>query len=92
MAKIQPIEFPILGTANELTVQFNPFDAEATSCMVYYTLRESNTDAESGLVTSKQITQGNYTLTEEEYAAWGADNMYVVQLIADHLGVVLIAE
>jgi hypothetical protein len=37
-----------------------------------------------------QLSQGNYTLTEEEFAAWGQDNNYVNQVVAAAIGVTLI--
>jgi hypothetical protein len=39
---------------------------------------------------NKQLAQGNYTLTEEEFAAWGTDNNVVNEYVAAAIGVTLI--
>lgn len=95
MAKIQSIEFPILGTANELIVRVLPFEMDDVTASTYYELREvtETTDAnEQVYKTIKMITNGNYVLTEAEFAGWGQDNSYVVECVAAHLGVTLIVE
>ena len=38
----------------------------------------------------KQLSQGNYTLTEEQFAAWGTDNNVVNQYVADAIGVTIL--
>lgn len=93
MAKIQPIEFPILGTANEMIVRVLPFEMDDTTATTYYELREvTETTAEDGSVSksSKIITNGNYALSEEEFAEWGQDNAYVVECVAAHLGITIV--
>lgn len=95
MAKIQPINFPILGTANELTVRVLPFEMDDTTASTYYELREvTETTSEEGQVSTitKTITNGNYQLTEQEFSEWGQDNYFVVECVAAHLGVTLIAD
>jgi hypothetical protein len=39
---------------------------------------------------SKMISNGNYYMTEAEFAAWGEDNSYLLTLVATHLGLTLI--
>ena len=34
---------------------------------------------------------GNYTLTEEEFAAWGFDNEYVAECVASAIGVTILS-
>lgn len=95
MTKIQPIQFPILGTANELSVRVLTFEMDATTATTYYELVEvtESTDQENNVTTSrKSITNGNYTLTEAEFAAWGSDNQYIVECVAAHLNVTLLDE
>ena len=84
MAKIQPITFPLnAGTATELTVLILNFETTATTCTTYYELK-----SEEGTV----LTNGNYTLTEEEFAAWGTNNEYVAECVAKAIGVTIIKD
>ena len=83
MAKIQPIQFPILGEATQLMVRVLPFETNATNCGTYYEIQ-----TEEG----KSLANGNYNLSDEEFAAWGQSNGYIDQLVASHVGVVIVAE
>ena len=84
MAKIQPIKFPLnAGTATELTVLILNFQTDATTCTTYYELK-----TDEGAV----LTSGNYTLTEEEFAAWGTDNEWVTECVANAIGVTIIKD
>lgn len=81
MAKIQPIKFPLnSGTATEMTVLINNFTTSATTCTTYYELKTNEGNA---------LTSGIYTLTEEEFAAWGTDNTWVENCVAMAIGVVI---
>jgi hypothetical protein len=84
MAKIQPIVFPLnAGTATEMSVLILNFETSATTCTTYYELK-----TEEG----KVLSNGNYTLTEEEFAAWGLDNEWVAECVAKAIGVTIIKE
>jgi hypothetical protein len=84
MAKIQPIKFPLnQGTATELNVLILSFETSATTCTTYYELK-----TDEGAV----LTNGNYTLTESEFAAWGTNNEYVAECVASAIGVTIIKE
>jgi hypothetical protein len=84
MAKIQPIVFPLnAGTAIEMTVLILNFQTDATTCTTYYELK-----SEEGAV----LTNGNYTLTEEEFTAWGTDNEWVTECVASAIGVTIIKD
>ena len=79
---IEPVVFPLNeGTATRMTVLVLNFPTDATTATTYYQLL-----TEEGA----QLRQGNYTLTEEEFATWGTDNNVVNQYVADAIGVVLI--
>ncbi len=79
---IEPVVFPLNeGTATRMTVLVLNFTTDATTATTYYQLL-----TEEGV----QLRQGNYTLTDEEFAAWGTDNNYVNQCVADAIGVVII--
>jgi hypothetical protein len=87
MAKIQPVIFPLnQGTATEMTVLILNFETSATTCTTYYELKSEATDE----VAAKVLSNGNYTLTEQEFAAWGFDNEYVAECVANAIGVTII--
>lgn len=87
MSKIQPITFPLnQGTATEISVLILNFETSATTCTTYYELKSEATEE----TPSKVLSNGNYTLTEEEFAQWGLDNSYVEQCVANAIGVVII--
>jgi hypothetical protein len=81
MAKIQPVVFPIIGTATDLIVRVLPFDMDAITATFYYSL-----NTEEG----KMCTEGNLSMTPEEFAGWGSDNNYCNQWAASQLGLTLI--
>jgi hypothetical protein len=87
MAKIQPIVFPLnAGTATEMSVLILNFETNATTCTTYYELKSEATEE----VAAKVLSNGNYTLTEEEFAAWGEDNSWVETCVAKAIGVTII--
>jgi hypothetical protein len=79
---IEPVVYPLNeGTATRMTVLVLNFTTEATTCTTYWQLL-----TEEG----KQLSQGNYTLTEEQFATWGTDNNVVNEYVADAIGVTLL--
>ena len=83
MTKIEPVIFPIIGTATKLSVLILNFLTSASTATTYYQLLTDD---------GVQCLQGNYQLTDEEFAAWGQDNSYIDDIVANHLGVVIINE
>ena len=84
MAKIQPIKFPLnQGTATEMSVLIHNHFTDATTCITYYELK-----TEEGTI----LSNGNYALTEEEFAAWGLDNAWVTECVASAIGVTIIKD
>jgi hypothetical protein len=95
MAKVQPVDVALLGTINNLTVKTLSFGAEDKTAVLYYELSEVTEVTESqedtmNRSTYKMISNGNYNMTEAEFAAWGEDNSYLNTLVATHLGLTLI--
>jgi hypothetical protein len=83
MAKIQPIVFPLnAGTATEMTVLILGFETDATTCTTYYEIKTDD---------GKVLSNGNYTLTEQEFAEWGEDNAWVEQCVAKAIGVTILS-
>lgn len=79
---IEPVVFPLNeGTATRMTVLVLNFATDAVTATTYWQLL-----TEEG----KQLSQGNYTLTEEEFANWGENNNFVNECVANAIGVVLI--
>jgi hypothetical protein len=80
---IQPIPYPLNeGTATRLSVLVLNFATDATTCTTYWQLLTED---------GKVLSQGNYTLTEEQFAEWGRDNSVVNEYVAEYLGVVIIS-
>lgn len=97
MAKVQPVDVALLGTINTLKVKSLPFDSEDTTAVLYYEMSEVTEVTEevegqpvTTSTTSKTISVGNYYMNEDEFAAWGQDNSYLLTLVAEHLGLTLI--
>lgn len=81
MAKIQPVIFPLnAGTATEMSVLILNFETDAATCTTYYELKTDE---------GKVLSNGNYTLTPEQFLLWGEDNTWVEQCVADAIGVVI---
>lgn len=88
MAQIQPITFPILGTANTLLLRVLPFEMDATTASFYYELNEVTED--NGTFSTKNVINGNLTMDETDFQNWGADNNYCLEWAAQKLGIVLL--
>jgi hypothetical protein len=79
---IQPIPYPLNeGTATRLSVLVLNFTTDATTCTTYWQLLTED---------GKTLSQDNYTLTEEQFQAWGVDNSVVNQYVAEAIGVTII--
>jgi hypothetical protein len=80
---IEPVVFPLnKGTATRLEVYIQQHVTTATTCQTYWELK-----TEEGAV----LDQGNYMLTEEQFASWGQDNSVVNEYVAEAVGVTIIS-
>jgi hypothetical protein len=77
MTTIKPITFPILGIATKLDLIVLNFAMDATTASFYYCLYASD---------GKKIIDGNITMTDSEFALWGADNSYCISWACQKLG------
>jgi hypothetical protein len=79
---IEPVVYPLNeGTATRLAIDIQQHSTQAITCQTYWQLLTDE---------GKQLAQGNYTLTEEQFATWGADNSVVNQYVADVIGVTIL--
>jgi hypothetical protein len=83
MVNIQPVVFPIVGTATKLSVTVLGFATNAKTCGTYYALLTED---------NVKVIENNYYLTEAEFTAWGVDNSYIDDIVASHLNVVIVPE
>ena len=83
MANIQPVEFPIVGTATKLEVTILSFKTSDVATGTYYELLTAD---------NKVCLSGNYYMTDEQFAAWGQDNTVVDGYVAEYLGVTIVSE
>jgi len=88
MAKIQPIVFPIKGTATELELRVNSFSMTDKTAEFHYRLTDSGDLAI--LKPKKLIAEGNLSMTESEFENWGSDNNYCIEWAANKLALTLI--
>jgi len=81
---IQPVVFPLnQGTATILSVLVQGFKTNAVTTGTYWQLLTED---------GKQLQQGNYDMTPEQFAAWGQDNSVVDDYVAEVIGVTIITE
>ena len=88
MTKIEPITFPIKGTATNLDLRVLGFSMDAKTADFHYRLT-SDGDLQM-LKPGKVIDEGNLKMTHQEFEDWGADNNYCLQWAANKLGLTLI--
>jgi hypothetical protein len=82
MTQIEPVIFPLnQGTATQMTVLILNFPTDAVTCTTYYELLTED---------NKMISNGNYTLTDMQFALWGFDNTLVDGYVAEAIGVTII--
>ena len=81
MSNIEPIDFPFYGEATTLNVTVLSFPTDAVTTTTFWTLNTSD---------GTQCAEGNYTMTPEQFAAWGQDNTVVDGYVAEAIGVVII--
>lgn len=81
MVNIEPIQIPIKGTATKMNVIILNFSTNATTATTFYDLLTDD---------NLSCVSGNYQLSESEFSNWGTDNNYINEVVATHLGVVII--
>ena len=82
MIQIEPINIPTKGIASQMSVLVLNFSTNATTTTTYWQLYDEN---------GTGLLDGNYTMTEEQFATWGTDNNVVNEYVADAIGVTIIS-
>jgi len=82
MIQIEPINIPTKGTASQMSVLVLNFATNATTAETYWQLYNEQ---------GTPLLDGNYTMTEEQFATWGTDNNVVNEYVADAIGVTIIS-
>jgi hypothetical protein len=81
MVQIQPLTIAIKGIATQMNVLVLNFATNATTAVTYWQLFNDKNEC---------LLDGNYTLTEQEFATWGQDNTFVNECVAESIGVIII--
>jgi hypothetical protein len=81
MSTIEPVNFPFYGEATILNVTVLSFPTNAETATTNWILNTSE---------NVQCAQGNYTMTPEQFSAWGQDNTVVDGYVAQAIGVVIV--
>ena len=74
--KIQPTKIGIDKVADSVSVSVMTFKTTDKTCQLYYELFDAD---------KKQIDNGNLSLSENEFAAWGETNLYIENLALNKL-------
>ena len=68
-----------LKEATQLRVTSGTMQTTATTCKLYFELFDVNDNC---------LFDGNLDLTEQQFADWGADNVYLEEVVIEALGLV----
>ena len=82
MIQIEPLNIPTKGIASQMSVLVLNFATNATTAQTYWQLYDEQ---------GTPLLDGNYTMTEEQFATWGTDNNVVNEYVADAIGVTIIS-
>lgn len=84
MAEIQPVVYPLnIGVANQLTININ-YSSETDGARIFYQLSDSNQSSNSRLSSSMIL------MNQEDFVNHGNDKQWVLNYVANQLGVTLI--
>jgi hypothetical protein len=91
MIKIEDVIVPTKGTAKYFNISALNFPMNPTSVTFYWQILSEVEEIQDELVTTKpgsSLMDGNLTMNQEEYAAWGDDDTYVINWALSELGFV----
>ena len=70
--KIKPVQIGIYKVADSISVTVLSFKTTDKTCQLYYQVFDD---------CKKQIDEGNLSLTQAEFTAWGETNKYIEDLV-----------
>ena len=70
--KIKPVQIGIDKVADSISVTVLSFKTTDKTCQLYYQVYDNY---------KKQIDEGNLSLTQAEFTAWGETNKYIEDLV-----------
>jgi hypothetical protein len=82
MIQIESLNIPTKGTASQMSVLVLNFATNATTAETYWQLYDDE---------GTPLLDGNYIMTDEQFATWGTDNNVVNEYVADAIGVTIIS-
>jgi len=65
-------------------------DNLSTSCTFYWMLKEEDTVTEEQTTSGQTLSDGNVTMTGEEYEGWDGSNDYAFNYIASQINVTIV--
>ena len=84
MKEIQPVIFPLnLGTADKVSIGISASSSQSGARISYLL-------SDSSVTPPKPLSQGLFTITEEQFANHGGDKVWIENYVADQLGINLI--
>jgi hypothetical protein len=91
MIKIEDVVIPTKGTAKYFNIIALNFPMNPSSVTFYWQILSEVEETVEEVVTLKSgnsLMDGNLVMTQEEYAAWGDDDTYVINWALAKLGFV----
>ena len=91
MIKIEDVVVPTKGTAKYFNIVALNFPMNPSSVTFYWQILSEVEEIQDELVTTKpgsSLIDGNITMNQAEYAAWGDDDTYVINWALSQLGFV----
>ena len=91
MIKIEDVVVPTKGSAKYFNIVALNFPMNPSSVTFYWQILSEVEETINEVVTTKpgsSLIDGNITMNQEEYAAWGDDDTYVINWALSQLGFV----
>ena len=90
MIKIEDVIVPTKGTAKYFNIIALNFPMNPTSVTFYWQIFSETQNEEQESIPSIPVMEGNLTMNQEEYAAWGSEDSYVTTWACNKLNFTII--
>jgi hypothetical protein len=90
MIKIEDVIVPTKGTAKYFNIIALNFPMNPSSVAFYWQICSETQDAEGVVIPGNSLMDGNLTMNQEEYSAWGSDDSYVTTWACNKLNFTII--